>query len=95
MSKSTSENETKPSAVPKVGGTLLEGEGVFKDYNGSTDGKPVFETKDPALWEEHCKEAGVLVSGTGLCAICSTPVTYEGLAYGKKPLCDKCKEDLK
>lgn len=76
------------------GGILLEGEGVFKDYNGSEDGKPVFETKNPVEWEEHCKETKVTISGTAPCAICSNPVEFEGLAYGKKPVCPDCKGSL-
>jgi hypothetical protein len=76
------------------GGTLLEGDGVFKDYNGSKDGKPVFETKSVEEWEAHCKEAKLTTSGTAPCAICSTATVFENLAYGKKPLCEKCRSEL-
>ena len=83
------------SASKKGGGTLLEGEGIFRDFNGSTDGKPVFETKSVEEWEAHCKEAKVTTTGSAPCAICSTITVFEGLAYGKKPVCEKCKGDLK
>lgn len=72
----------------------IEGEGIFKDFNGSKDGKPVFETKDPIKWEEHCRKAKLKTSGSGPCVVCSTRVTFTDLPYGKKPVCEDCKEHL-
>jgi len=78
----------------KSSGGFLEGEGVFRDYNGSTDGKPVFETQDPFEWETHCREAKLTTSGSSPCAICSKVTEFENLAYGKKPVCAECRETL-
>ena len=85
---------TESETTKKAGSALLEGEGIFKDFNGSKDGKPVFETKNPLEWEEHAKQSGLTQSGSAPCAICSTVTTFEGLAYGKKPVCEKCKGEL-
>lgn len=74
--------------------SIIEGEGVFRDFNGSEDGKPVFETSDPVEWEQHCKENGITKSGTAPCVICNTVFSFENLPHGKNPCCENCKEGL-
>lgn len=75
-------------------GLLIEGEGTFKDFNGSEDGSPVFETKSKADWENYCKEKGITRSGQAPCIQCNTVFQFENLPVGKNPLCDECKQEL-
>jgi hypothetical protein len=69
---------------------IIEG-GEFIDYR---DPKKTFRTKDPVEWDKHLKETNAVVSGTGLCAICSQSVQFENIKYGTKPVCDSCKGSL-
>jgi hypothetical protein len=73
---------------------LIEGEGVFKDYNGSEDGRPVFETTNPDEWLQYCKDKGLTRSGSAPCIVCNTVFSFENLAVGKNPVCESCKGDL-
>lgn len=74
--------------------SIIEGEGTFKDFNGSEDGQPVFETKDKDEWEQYCIEKKLTRSGSAPCIICNTVFEFEKLQVGKNPVCDKCKGDL-
>jgi|SRR5215218_1968049 len=69
---------------------IYEGESPLRDYNGSKDGRPVFETTDIDEWNEYCKKKGLKVNGTMPCALCGEVVAFEGLPHGEKPLCEKC-----
>lgn len=73
---------------------LIEGEGTFKDYNGSEDGSPVFQTQDKDEWEEYCKEKKLTRSGNAPCVICNTNVEFTNLQVGKNAVCDDCKGSL-
>jgi hypothetical protein len=53
-----------------------------------------FETTDPQVWHEHMNDGNHSESGEGVCAVCGTKTFYEHKIIGKKPLCDKCREDL-
>ena len=74
--------------------SFIEGDGVFKDFNGSEDGSPVYETKDKDEWIEYCKNKGIKQIGQGPCIICNTIVHFDNLPVGKNPVCDNCKGDL-
>lgn len=74
--------------------SFIEGDGTFKDYNGSEDGKPVFETQDKDEWEQYCREKKITRSGTAPCVICNTPVEFNDLPVGKNAVCENCKGDL-
>ena len=69
--------------------SVIEGDGVFKDYNGSEDGAPVFETRDKDEWEQYCKKNGITRSGSGKCIVCNTIFEFENFLsfeniYSKK-----------
>lgn len=74
--------------------SVIEGDGVFKDYNGSEDGAPVFETRDKDEWEQYCKKNGITRSGSGKCIVCNTIFEFENLPVGKNPVCETCKGEL-
>lgn len=71
--------------------SFIEGGGKFIDYREEYS----FETTDPEEWEKHAKETGIVEIGAKPCAICKTEVEFNDLPYGKEPVCDQCKEDLK
>jgi hypothetical protein len=73
---------------------LIEGEGTFKDFNGSEDGQAVFETKDKDEWESYCKEKGLTRSGGASCVICNTYFEFQNLPCGKNPVCEDCRKSL-
>lgn len=70
--------------------SIIDG-GSFKCSNHDT----IFETTDPAVWEQHLNDGEHLESGSTNCAICGNPTTFVDKPIGKKAVCDKCKEDLK
>jgi len=74
--------------------SLIEGEGTFKDFNGSEDGQPVFETKDKDEWEQYCIDKKLTRSGSAPCIICNTVFEFQNLQVGKNPVCDNCKGEL-
>ena len=65
--------------------------GSFKCYAHD----PIYETLDPAQWEEHKRDPHYTESGSGPCAICGNITEYSHKPYAKKAVCDNCKEDLK
>jgi hypothetical protein len=74
--------------------SIIEGDGTFKDYNGSVDGSPVFETQNKDEWEEYCKEKKLTRSGSAPCILCNTKVEFENLPVGKNAICESCKSEL-
>lgn len=71
--------------------SVIDG-GTFKC--SETEDKTVhFETADPAVWEEHLQGHNT-ESGSGPCAVCGVQTSFIHKPVGKKPLCDKCREDL-
>lgn len=85
---------TKTNVTKNSSGSLIEGEGIFRDYNGSIDGTPVYETKDPDEWLEYCKEKKLTRSGSSACVVCNTVFEFQNLQVGKNPICEKCKGEL-
>lgn len=74
--------------------TTIEGDGIFRDYNGSKDGKPVFETTNLDLWNKHCEKKGLTKSGSAACIICNKTFEFSKLPVGHNPVCGNCKGDL-
>ena len=70
--------------------SVIDG-GSFKCYNHD----PLYETVDPALWEEHTHDGTHLESGSTACVVCGNQTEYVDKPITKKAVCDKCKEDLK
>jgi hypothetical protein len=70
--------------------SVIDG-GSFKCYSHD----PVYETVDPAAWKEHLNDGKHTESGSGVCVVCGNPTEYKNKPTNKKPVCDKCKEDLK
>lgn len=73
---------------------LIEGDGIFRDYNGTEDGKPVYETTSYDEWIEYCKEKKLTRSGQAPCISCNTVFEFENLQVGKNPICEECKKEL-
>ena len=42
--------------------SLIEGEGTFRDFNGSEDGNTVFETTDKDEWEHIVNTKNVFIN---------------------------------
>lgn len=85
---------TSSSSSNKQNNAFIEGEGIFRDFNGSEDGTPVFETTDKDEWLVYCKEQGLTQTGSAPCVICNTVFSFDNLPVGKNPCCDKCKKEL-
>lgn len=73
---------------------LIEGEGTFRDFNGSEDGAPVFETRNKDEWDNYCKEKKLTRSGSAPCILCNTKVEFDNLPVGKNAVCENCKGEL-
>jgi hypothetical protein len=54
----------------------------------------LFETTDPQVWHDHLNDGSHKENGSAPCAVCGNITVFEGKVIGKKPLCEKCKEDL-
>ena len=69
--------------------SVIDG-GSFKCYSHDQ----IYETTDPKIWAEHTEKEHT-ESGNAACVICGTQTTFSHKPKNKKPVCDKCKEDLK
>ena len=70
--------------------SIVDG-GSFKCYG---HGDKLFETTSPEEWEEHIHDGKHVEEGSAPCAVCGNITSFTNKVVGKKPLCDKCKEDL-
>lgn len=71
--------------------SFIEGGGEFIDYRNP---KKIFKTKSIKEWEEHLKKTDATYSGLAPCGLCDSPVEFENLKYGVKPICDSCKQGV-
>lgn len=75
----------------KKGVNIVEGDVPLRDYNGSLDGKPVFETWNIDEWKEYALKNKLMnINGQKPCAICGEVVFYDKMPAYEKPLCSKC-----
>jgi len=68
--------------------SVIDG-GSFKCYSHV----PIYETVDPKIWAEHLAKDHT-ETGSSACAVCGNQTSYVHKPMNKKPICDKCKEDL-
>lgn len=95
MTTTTTSNHQGTKGQVTKGANVIEGETPLRDYNGSKDGKPTFETWNIDEWNKHCKDKHLKTNGSAPCAICNTVVAFEGLPFGQKPICEKCLDNVK
>jgi len=81
-------------SVNSSSSNFVEGEGTFKDFNGSEDGTPVFQTTNKDEWDQYCIKNKITRSGTEACIRCNKVITIDNLPAGKNAVCDECKEEL-
>lgn len=80
----------------KKGINIVEGDVPLRDYNGSKDGKPVFETWDIDEWKKYALKNKLMnINGQKPCALCGVDVFYDEMPAYEKPLCPKCLENVK
>jgi len=70
---------------------IIEGDQPLRDYRGSKDGKPVFETWDLDDWKDHAKKTKMMnVNGQKPCGMCGEVVYYEEMPSHEQPFCEDC-----
>src|SRR5687768_10031527 len=83
--------ESANQKVTKQVNLIEDDAAPLADYNGSKDGKPVFQTRDLDEWREYAiKKKLININGSKPCAICGIKVEYEEMPVFEKPLCDTC-----